>query len=56
MPKGTDSVRVLQVIETRSCRGKGIEEDPYRVVIQYWDFEGNMLAEKDPAKEAGRTA
>lgn len=44
--------RVIQVIETNSLRGRGTEEDPCRNVRQYWDFEGNMLAESDPcAKE-----
>lgn len=51
-PRGTDNARVIQVIETNSLRGKGTEEDPCRNVRQYWDFEGNMLAESDPcAKE-----
>lgn len=47
-PRGTDSARIIQVIETRSIRGNGTDEDVCREVIQYWDFEGNVLAEKDP--------
>ena len=51
-PRGTDFARVIQVIETKSLRGVGTENDKCRMVTQYWDFEGNMLAEKDPcAKE-----
>ena len=46
-PTGTDSARVIQVIETKSIRGIGTESDPVRVVTQYWDFEGNFLAEMD---------
>lgn len=46
-PRGTDSAKVIQVIETRSLRGLGTEKDPARAVIQYWDLEGNFLAESD---------
>ena len=48
IPRGTDSARVIQVIETKSIRGSGINNDICREVMQYWDFEGNLLAEKDP--------
>ena len=41
------SAKVIQVIETKSTRGKGTSADPVRVVIQYWDFEGNLICEKD---------
>lgn len=48
-PRGTDNARVIQVIETRSLRGTGKDEkDMCREVIQYWDFDGNLLAENDP--------
>ncbi|MGN0271633.1 MAG: carboxypeptidase [Lachnospiraceae bacterium] len=46
-PRGTDEARVIQVIETKALRGLGTEEDPVREVTQYWDFEGNFLAEMD---------
>ena len=42
-----ESARVIQMIETKSTRGKGTSADPVRVVIQYWDFEGNLICEKD---------
>ncbi len=46
VPRGTDAARVIQVIETKSIRGSGIDKtDICRVVTQYWDFEGNLLAE-----------
>ncbi len=48
-PRGTDSARVIQVIETKALRGVGTEEDPVRMVIQYWGFDGTLLAEHDPA-------
>ena len=47
-PRGTDLARVIRVIETRSIRGDGTEEDKCRVVKQYWDFDGKLLAEHDP--------
>lgn len=52
-PRGTDNARVIQVIETKSIRGTGDnEKDMCREVRQYWDFDGNLLAEYDPcAKE-----
>ena len=51
-PRGTDSARVIQVVETKTLRGIGTEEDMCRQVTQYWDFDGTLLAENDPcAKE-----
>lgn len=43
--KGTQSAKVIQVIETKSIIGSGVASDPYRIIIQYWDFNGNLLAE-----------
>lgn len=31
-----------------SKRGCGTEEDPVRTIAQYWDLDGNLLAEYDP--------
>lgn len=50
-PRGTDSAEVIQVIRTRALRGEGTEEDLCRMVTQYWDFDGNLLAEHDPARD-----
>ena len=47
-PRGTDGAKVIEVIETRALRGVGTEEVMCREVIQYWDFDGNLLAEHDP--------
>lgn len=47
-PRGCDSARVIQVIETKSARGAGTEEQPMRIVTQYWTTEGAFLAEDDP--------
>lgn len=49
--RGTDRARVIQVIETRAICGAGIENDPIREVIQYWSFEGELLAEHDTIEE-----
>lgn len=46
-PNGTKSAKVIQVIETKAIRGIGTEKDPAREVTQYWDLEGNFLAEHD---------
>lgn len=43
--RGTDSAKVIEVIETTALRGSGTMEDPCEIVTQYWDFEGNLLAE-----------
>lgn len=45
--ESVNSARVIQVIETKSTRGKGTDADPVRHVTQYWDFEGNLICEKD---------
>lgn len=41
-------VEVIQVIRTNlKRRGKGIENDPIRIVEQYWNMEGKLLFEID---------
>lgn len=50
-PRGTDSARIISVIETKSLKGRGTEDNMCRIVTQYWDFKGNLLAEKDSGKE-----
>lgn len=47
-PNGVKEAKVIQVIETKATRGFGTEKDPARVVTQYWDLNGNFLAEMDP--------
>lgn len=46
-PRGVDSAKVIQVIETKAKRGMGTKKDPVRKVTQYWDLEGRFLAEMD---------
>lgn len=50
-PRGTDSAKIIKVVETKALRGEGTEEDPCRIVTQYWSFTGKLLAEKDDCKK-----
>lgn len=50
-PRGTDSAKVIRVIETRGLCGRGTEDDPCRTLVQYWGFDGELLAVRD---EMGR--
>lgn len=45
--RGTDSAKVIEVIVTTAMRGSGTDEDPCRIITQYWDFDGKLLAEND---------
>ncbi len=49
---GVEKVRVIEVIETKALRGIGTKENPVRIVTQYWDFDGNLLAERDYEEES----
>lgn len=40
-------VELIEVIHVRSVRGAGTKENPARVVEQYWNKNGELLAEKD---------
>ncbi len=46
-PRGVDSARVIQVVETVAMRGSGENGQIARQVVQYWSLEGELLAEKD---------
>lgn len=39
--------KVIPVIQVEAKIGTGTKEDPVRNAIQYWDLEGNLLAERD---------
>ena len=45
--KGPTSVEMMQVIKVTAKKGLGIEGAPVREIVQYWDTEGNLLAEID---------
>lgn len=38
-PRGTDSARVVSVIETRALRGTGTEKDKCRIVMGKKDYK-----------------
>lgn len=44
---GPNGVKVISVIEVKAKKGMGIEGDPVREITQYWDMDGNFLAERD---------
>lgn len=44
----TQTVRVVQVVETRTLVGEGTDQDPYTTVTEYWSFEGQRLGLLDP--------
>jgi hypothetical protein len=43
--------KLIEVIETVSLKGEGVEGDPVRHVIQYWSKDGVLLAENDSWRE-----
>ena len=47
-PRGVDSARVILVIVTKSARGSGVEDQPTRIITEYWSLDGKKLAENDP--------
>jgi hypothetical protein len=48
-----DTVQIVMLIKSTNKRvGKGIENDPVRIVTQYWDpFTGELVFEIDPEKQ-----
>lgn len=46
-PRGTDSARLITVIETKALVGSGLSNsDLARITVQYWSLDGELLAEK----------
>lgn len=43
-PRGTDSAKVIQVIETRALEGNRTLTDPCRIQVKYWSLDGELLA------------
>jgi len=44
-----DTVEIVQLIKTTLKRkGKGVEDDPIRVITQYWSMDGKLEFEIDP--------
>lgn len=50
MPENKKSPRLVELVEVihvEILRGTGTSSDPVRVVHQYWNADGELLAEKD---------
>lgn len=45
--RGCDSAKIEPVIVTKTLKGSGTKNDPFREVVQYWSLDGNLLFEKD---------
>lgn len=43
-------VEIVEVIHVVASRGNGTTENPTRIVHQYWNKDGKLLAEKDDIK------
>lgn len=48
-PRGTDSAKVISVIQTTALCGSGIEGDPLYEITQYWTFDGVLIGERPHA-------
>ena len=42
------SAKVIEVIEVVTKAGRGTEQDPTRIITEYWSKEGKLLAVSDP--------
>ncbi|MCW0934473.1 hypothetical protein VYH85_07365 [Streptococcus anginosus] len=45
--ENVENVEIVELIKVTFKRGKGTEDDPIRVVSQYWDKENVLIFEKD---------
>lgn len=43
-PRGTDSAKIIKIIQTKSILGLGTKEDPVKTVTQYWTLDGHLIA------------
>lgn len=46
-PRGTDSVRVISVVEVTTTVGDGMPGNPMRTMTEYWSLSGARLAVRD---------
>lgn len=45
------NAKVMQIMQVTTAEGRGTDEDPMRIVTRYLDFDGNILAIRDPYME-----
>lgn len=48
---GVKEAKIIPVIQIKTLRGAGTEEDPIRDAMEYWDTNGNLLFVVDAKKE-----
>ena len=46
-----DTVRVIEIIETKLLRRGDGDNTPIRVITQYWTMGGKLLCEFDPVRD-----
>lgn len=46
-PRGTDSVRVVSVVEVTTTVGDGTPGNPMRTMTEYWSLSGERLAVRE---------
>lgn len=46
-PRGTDSVRIISVVEVTTTVGDGTPGNPMRMVTEYWSLSGERLAVRE---------
>ncbi len=49
-----DRAKVIQVIEVLVVKGEGTEEDPCRIIREYWSLDGVLLSRFDDWKAADK--
>ena len=45
-------IEVKLILTTLTTRGKGVEGDPCRRIVQLWTHDGKLVAERDDFEEA----
>ena len=45
------ATKITEFIETTERRGKGIKNDPFRLVWQLYTLDGKLIIEDDPFKK-----
>ncbi|AGF87591.1 hypothetical protein [Streptococcus suis] len=43
-----ESVKLIGLIEVKVVKGTGTQENPTRLVTQYWNYENHLVFEIDP--------
>ena len=46
--RGSRSAQLMEVIAVQTTVGKGTEQDPKRIITEYWSKDGELLAVNDP--------